>query len=56
MNNVFPVQETMLPDDSQKKNLYNTSKYKFSFDDLEKTLSNLNLNFGKLKDHKDEKK
>ncbi len=47
---------TKVEDDSEKRDLYNTSKYKFSFDELEKTLSNLNLNFGKLKDHKDEEK
>lgn len=48
---------TEVEDDSKKKkDLSNTSKYKFSFDELEKTLSNLNLNFGKLKDHKDEEK
>ena len=47
---------TKVEDDSEKRDLYNTSKYKFSFDELEKTLSNLNLNFGKLKDHTDEEK
>ena len=47
---------TKVENDSNNRDLYNTSKYKFSFDELEKTLSNLNLNFGKLKDHKDEEK
>ncbi len=45
-----------IEDDSNKKDLSQTSRYKFTFDELEKTLTKLNLNFGKTRNSEDEKK